>query len=169
MLQRSLGRSLQPELLLLRYPLVVVCDVPMLLCLFEFELVEPDFSLLCSLGPDREGTDWRARGHIIWYCGVHYRYMAWCNSSLPSIMFYIFLFTSMYIGFLILCRPYNFWCCIHTIIWCHRVQQCMEYITYSPIFITIRFVLRNETNLVKYCSFRLMNWKPITLDAWWLG
>lgn len=29
----------------------------MLLCLFEFELVEPDFSLLCSLGPDREGTD----------------------------------------------------------------------------------------------------------------
>lgn len=40
------------------------------------------------LGSNWEGTNWCSRRHILWYCGVHYRHLAWCNFF--CLLFYIF-------------------------------------------------------------------------------
>jgi hypothetical protein len=58
----------------------VYCCFLLFYCAFLFlrSIVQTHLCFRSS-GSNREGTNWCARGHIIWHCGFHYGHMAWCN------------------------------------------------------------------------------------------
>lgn len=48
------------------------------------------YIILCEWlipGPNWEGANWCSRGHILWYCGIHYRDMARCNHFCPNLFY----------------------------------------------------------------------------------
>lgn len=51
-----------------------------------FTLILYDSWMISLSGPNRQRANWCSRGHILRYCRIYNRYLAWCNSlHLPSL------------------------------------------------------------------------------------